>query len=1270
MNRYSKSPASSPSSTSNFSSPALPELSLDASLHRLHQQEDISASSLSSAALSRTWLRNTQEQVLDSLSSSPNRQRHFSRPSEESNSIRNLSFRFPPLQSAHEISTTSPIRISPTTAQPVESELPARPRTSRGLSEPKPFFSSSSSRTTSISSMVEVGAMNLQHSPSQIVFGTPFAGSAGKAFDSNMNVFERHFSATEGQPRRPTTSAREGKSRRFGAGFSPKQLYLPPSESTGRIETGLSHTKAPSENSSWTLLFAPLEQSGDTDTDNFEHAEENVLLPLLGSLQDQIESLRTHLIENLKSGQSHIHTSRIKCYLDLSSISILPSKTLAQLTNESWNLTFDRFSRQSSSKTGERPPDPLPYIYRETGLPIAASIRYSLTSHSAHYPQSVRTLDEPRNTLSQQDGPAAFETQHQSHDSNPWRRRESEMTVCLSGRGRLGVSSGMVASHSYPGNAKTPVRRTPLPYSPNKAVFPRDNALVKAALIHRDSPITYSFSAQENASRGLESSKLRNLSLAAVHPLSSTEDKIASAFQSSVRQNYLKGVPHSANEPHSGFGSQDDNVDNGDEGEGSSPARQRYQSSRGSSHKSFHSHTTSLSTHSTRNTSIYSSRSRSHQHAESDLDAQEHDDDLGSRFWTQLSDLGEQVSRETQSPSNAAGHARGSQSRNVSTSSTASDASSVFSFSPLGILVPTEGASETIAKGAAIGRGADQGSVQSSKAMGIRQSSALSLQSSGVLGRRRAYSSMVPLTGWRAGDSDLLTAEGQQAGVVKGLPQVLLLEPKGDVQGSDSNDLVTPTVATFQGRTRALSFQPAGTAPIRSVSDSHTLNAPGIGIARRQDVWEEAMHQLSEHLKHSRPQVSPTHLQPTRNTTSNTSSSSLNSVSTVKPVPPPRLSTEGASVQVSDILSPTIESSPLPGLFYENWVERVDGAVDGDLGRRGSSFQLPAQPQSSLLHTSHTLGPCDTDGALSRTSSTSSGSTMLGSAGSEPSLQILHESEWPMPQSRSSDVERDGGGSLPRHSGSFFSVLSPDAGESGSGIGEDAVVTHCEPHAQAALAPVKLFRPFTVSVSRITQSPSIRPSALPLTFDPIIQAPLDSMAGWADLAQRLRSPGSMRLLCLAASNWSTDQIDVSNDDVDLTAVSTSIGAVPSGLIVPSFASSNSVPNRGRSLDGITRGIDVKEEADTTEREVDVIASSTEGTRGTVEKEKPKRLIRKKEAILKMIHNSSSSSDPDDEQVERLSVERHLAPIAVTRMKRSLSNIFDLASPVTPNWRPV
>ncbi|SPO31223.1 uncharacterized protein UTRI_05976_B [Ustilago trichophora] len=1201
MDHYRASPSmsSSASSSADFSSPALPELSLDASLQRLHQQEDISASSLSSVALSRAWLCNTNHQQNNSSRTSSSSSSSSSdspvghHTTQAANAERKLTFRFPPpLTTPHEAQRQSPPPLN-SAISTIEPALPARPRTSRGLIHPKPFLSSS--RATSIASIAEVEP---DQAGPKIVFGTPFAGNA---FDQRRD----DFPDTDEQFRRYSDSSAS-----VGSRFSPKHTYIPIEEKKESVETRRPHasTTAAAEvaNSGWTILFAPLQQGKTSEEDELDEAQDSILLPLLSSLEDQVEHLKSHLSKNSSSNQGSLVKSDIECFLDLSSVSVLPSTTLARLTPRSWSLAFDRFSQKESGKPDGTSALPLPYLYRETGLPIVALIRYTIVPRSMDESHS-RMLANLDRTSSQAE-PRATRLDLQTQDSNPWTRRESEMTVSLTDTGRLAASPMMVPSRSYPGNPRTPVRKSPLPYSPRTTAFSRDSArpLVDMALEVRGSPTSHSFSNQEFGNRTAEGNKLRSLSLAVAHPLSPIDSKAGQKTTSQLASGMTFGIDpqeeaqHDVKQQHP-----------------SSPTRQRYPSSRGSSQKSFPSHTTSLSTHSTRSTSIYSTRSRHLTGNESDIE-EDTDADLGSRFWTQLSSLGEQVSRENKGVSEAheAAVGRRRNSRNVSISSTASDAS-VFDYSPLGILVPSDGAFST--------PGRDESSPHVSGGVSEAFKTLHNPLTTGAgVGRRRAYSSMIPMTGWKAGDSDMMTVEGQRnVAAIGDLPQVLMVDSSDNVGNGDSGDLITPTVATFQGRTRALSFQPAGTASMRSASDP-------IACGGRGEVWEEALNQLAERLNRPSQPLEPVNVVKQLDTA--TSSKSL-----LDPAPSTSSNTqapkEPSSNTSTDFTSPPIQSSPLPGLFYDTWVERVDGAIDGDLGRRGSTFQSSPTGTLALAQDNRTLG-AEMAGGMTRTSSSSSssGSTMLGSTGS---VHVLHESEWPRPVWREDRL-------MPT-SASFLSVFSPRDGDQDSDEEEredmmedlaleDNLARRSEAHSRTSLNSVRPSRSHTVSA--------------PHPASNVVATSSDVISGWADLAQRLRSPGSMRLLCLAAANWTPNDSDAPSDELQLDT-STGFDTLPTGLAVP-FAPLA----RSQSLNGLIRTID------SWKADLIVPPSPSPPTDITVKEDQPRRLTRKKAALLGPIHipRSSLSQDP---QVG-------LQPKAITRVKRSLSNIFDLSSPVRPD----
>ena len=1213
-------------SSSDFSSPALPELSLDASLQRLHREEDISASSVSSAALSHAWRLRTREESEDCPeSSSP----LFPR-TEVVEGERNYAFRFPPVAPVHDSRGPSPTSISPgTTTFQEQPALPSRPRTSRGLSQPKPFLSSSS-RTTSIASIAEVedGQGKDEAAGPQIVFGTPFAGNA---FGRGLDTFGDDFSDLGPHDRARSDSSASDGSRDFDSAFSPKQADAPRLHaSSRRTEQRRPRAGTDSNGSPWTVLFAPYSQTETSaQEDKLNTGEPSILLPLLSSLEDQVDQLKSHLSKSHE--QRLVDTSDFEFFLDLGSVSALPSNTQARLTPQSWSFAFARLVSQAAGGHESRLTEPLPYLYRETGLPIAAFVRYRLLPRPVQHRPSRAALQEIGITASQRNDAPGLKPGSQLQASSAWTRRESEMTVSLANTGRLGTSP-MSASRSYPGNApRTPVRRSPLPYSPRTTAFP-----VRPVLSSAINPTAAAMTQLSN--RSAEASKLRSLSLAAAHPLTPTE---RAPIPSGLT---CRGV---------------------EEDQTTSPIQPRYPSSRGSSHKSFPSHTTSLSTHSTRSTSIYSIRTRLARAASEFDDGEDEDAQLGSRFWTQLSSLGEQVSRE----SKLSRARRRSASRNVSISSAASDASSVFDFSPLGILVPSERAFATDPQEdnlAQVSSVAVEGTVRGGWQADV-----------GLLGRRRAYSSMVPLTGWRTGDSDMLTPEGQRSAAVGDLPRVLLVDPhpgiERDAQPNENADLITPTVATFQGRARALSFQPPGTS-LRSASDP--LHAPG---RARQDVWEEAMHQLSERFNRPRPpplQQAPiidTERSPTTFTTSD--------------APPqktlPGLGTERGEER-SGVGSPAVESSPLPGLFYDDWVERVDGAVDGELGRRGSTFDLSEQPQHTgsvfVAPPGDMLAPDAAGvGGMSRTSSTSSGSTMLGSVGSEPSLQVLHESEWPRPQPRLIGDDTRVSGST-----SFLSVSSPRFDESASGEGEGrssveylnspsedsagGVQGRDADGAEMGLEPVQLSR-----APIISDHPRGGGAVIQRSGEEGLSGANGLMVGWADLAQRLRSPGSMRLLCLAAASWSPDT------GASLPPATAELGdtksesALPTGLALPAPLSSSSL-TRSQSLSELIINIDTWKH-ELREREPGKSISDTETqTREVGELGQPRRLTRKKAAMLGPIRIPSAEMSEQRGAASEstgagLGAVNGLAPRPVTRVKRSLSNIFDLPSPVGPGVRP-
>ncbi len=598
-------------------------------------------------------------------------------------------------------------------------------------------------------------------------------------------------------------------------------------------------------------------------------------------------------------------------------------------------------------------------------------------------------------------GVEAVESDKNTQNNISSARRESEMTVSMLSAGHADTST-MITSRSFPGSTRTPIRRSPLPYSPRSTTFTRD---ISKTLLSLESPAVKSPLDHEAG----DTSKLRSLALAAAYPLNDSESPKSRPASTAVSP-LATGLPR-------GLDSLEDFNDADLEDYSFSPSRLRssairhsHRFSRGSSHNSFPSNMTTISTRSTRSTSLYSSQSRirlTSTNDDSDSDAEE-DRSLGRRFWTQLSNLGEQVSRENKERSDRRRH----NARNVSITSIASSETSVFSYSPLGILVPADSASSE----------KDDTDEDSRRKSDLQQGFLNTLQPGNrlnILGRRRAYSSMVPLTGWHAGDGDMSTLEAKRE-----LPQVLVINPRGsglnDADDENATDLVTPTVANFHGRARAMSFQPP--------SASTKLLHSAVGPRQRQNIWEEAMHQLTEQIARSRRQIpANASAQMSPKTTQDIEDDACESLEDVGQGPKKRSSR--LFVPSSDPWSPSKESSPLPGLFYDNWVERVDGAVDGELGRRGSTFHAVEGDEEHQ----GTAKDATVKDAISRSSPTKSCSTMLSSdeGSDELSLQVLHESEWPLPQSRPET------NALLSASSSFFSVLSPQQFDEKSDADED-----------------------------------------------------------------------------------------------------------------------------------------------------------------------------------------------------------------------------------------
>lgn len=1071
MRTYRVSPKSSPASSAAFSSPALPELSLDASLQRLHQDEELSSASRSSLARSQAWLRTHSLQHDSERSSSPT-SFHRSQPSLDSLGSGSV-YRFPRV--ASDARPPSPLHE----AQAQEPALSARPRTSRGLSEPKPFLSSSS-RATSIASIAELVTEPAQQVPHpSISFGTPFADHAfGHRFNDLDSDLVGQLGASQS-----SSSSPERVHAPFRAANTTRQ------EIEGERQDLRASPEEPvcTATSAWTILFTPTSKDGPSSTPT---SEATFLLPLLESMEEQVKLLKHHLTKQPASGthgnpnSRYARDSSVECFLDLSAVSFLDS-SLARLTPLSWPIIFRQYLATSPmvdehevGPHGGNTATPLPLLARETGLPIVALVRYTLLPATTPSPLTKQNLGEAQ-TVPRAASKRTFldKPDAEASDSRSWTRRESEMTVSLANAGTAARSTGMAASRSYPGHPRTPVRKSPLPYSPRAMLFPTDRPSLGAAMMPRDFA-SNSFTHRGYARLGSAENKLRSLSLAAAHPLVTEGEAMQTQYADPPS-------PKSKGKAPSGITGARDQEELGrtaidSEQQRLSSGRGYRQSSRGSSHQSCPSHGTSLSTHSTRSTSLYSMQSHNRPTDAEDADDSDTDSDadleVGRRFWTQLSNLGEKLTREKEPDQT---HTELSSGRNVSISS---EASSVFDFSPLGILVPeprTEGSRPAI--------------------------SAVVASRPSVLSRRRAYSSMVPLTGWRAGDTDLSTAH--DADTVRQLPHVLLLEPR-ESAGAEHCE-ITPTVTTFQGRTRAHSFQPACWQ-----TEGRRV---GAAAGQRQDVWQEAMHQLQQRVFHdTRPITHPQR----ENDEPGTGSY------------PEAVDTEPARRE--EAFSPPVDSSPLPGLFYEHWVERTDLAVDGELGRRGSA-----------LHAAPEAPPGGTSPA-------SSGLTMLGSAscGSDSSLQPLDN--WPVPHSRPLPLTA---------SQSFLSVASPVARQEDTGLAWNMVRS--------------------------------RSSPLPTASNALEELEGRGIAGWAQLAQRLESPGSMRLLCLAAS----------------------------GLPSPRSASSSAIPKPGEMP--------------------------------------PPRLVRKKAALLRPIRISSARNAEVGAEIQSDGEHSHEQPRGGTRMRRSLSNIFDL-----------
>lgn len=1223
------------SSTSATSSPALPELSIDASLQRLHLQEENSASSISSAPLSRDWLHDHQESEAKCNQSVPD---HLSPSHAHAATVaRSFSFRFPPLEPNRRLATQPATSILDDEAARSQGQgTPARPRTSRGLTHPKPFLSSS--RATSIESIAEVDDKSLQSQlNTRMRFGTPFAN----------DTFTWRPQTASSSPRQTLSALVDNltQSRSF---MSPKQQDVPMQTSYHQVQTACLRAPLISDSqvasSSWTLLFAPIESTQSSSVIGSQFPpESSIILPLLSSFDAQIEQLRSDLAQNQRNSGKD---TAFQLFLDLSSFSALPSCTLARLTPQSWPILFHRFRHNDAAIEHQA----LPYWFRETGLPIVALVRY------CSIPTTVN-IDPSDVFLSQAHAPAKpCESQtrevakpaNTTHDCNPWTRAKARVTPMLPTCNRLSPLPRMTASRSYPGVTRESLRKSPMSYSPNR------NAFHSASVRHRDqmpqnihaSPMKYSHS------QNLDASKLRSLSLAATHPLAPSEN--AELPMAEFTQD-----PNEPRKPSTSL-YQEQTADDecSDTYSSDLESTRRYQEVlQGFSHKS-HRSTSTVSTRSTRPTSVHSSRAHFNGSSEQQqTDNDDDDSDLGTRFWTQFSNLGQQVLRENTQVQDT--RRRGG--RSVSLSSTAS-ATSVFDFSPLGILVPTDGVVDADAQ--QIDKEVTT-PLESHRVASISDSSAGNARDKSLFKRRRrAYSSMVPLTGWRAGDSDLRFVEAQQSVTFGQLPQVLLAEAREGVDHGahafDHGDVITPTVASFQGRARALSVQPPPRRAISGMAAFSTMPQSTETDVQKQQIWNETMLHLSERMNAEREQ------RPVTYTSSLGAGASWDSNALSVESRDAMVSEARSSMMSTRVPKPVIAddgSSSLPGLFYDDWVQQVDGAVDGELGRRGSAIESPDTRDRSRSDAEDGMAGLGTHPPTSMLSSSST--TTVGSVDNECRLQIPLEPDCPLPQPRSEILGRDTD-SLPVSSASLLSmetsVISDEAVQESSNCGSspgatgnqgfnvspsDEDVSHKAP---AALEHVWLTRSQSVGAAYSCDLPSDGTVQPPASAS--LSPATNPISEWADLAQRLESPGSMRLLCLAASRWSPDEPDGSRQHAPHSAVSDST-ILASGLTIPSSSTSDSLV-RSRSFGGGRTALDL-------------VSEGARGTAGLTVKlvSQPKIVFRQLQTNrerAKTVFLGPIRSDHSHE------ASANAVKLVSARAKRSLSNIFDMPSPITPHQR--
>ena len=207
-------------------------------------------------------------------------------------------------------------------------------------------------------------------------------------------------------------------------------------------------------------------------------------------------------------------------------------------------------------------------------------------------------------------------------------------------------------------------------------------------------------------------------------------------------------------------------------------------------------------------------------------------------------------------------------------------------------------------------------------------------------------------------------------------------------------------------------------------------------------------------------------------------------------------------------------SSPA-GFFYESWAEFADGDIDGQLGEPAAE-----ETGSGYRHRSLSINSC-----ISYPSSLSS-------------LEVPHEDDWPSVENASV---------TPINLGAFFDFPEEHA---------------LENHQQAACYPIQsqdsvplsehkenvdqlrddqlVGDPFgcdgTTDESLETPRLAIDKGLLPhLVADGKADDNASSANAWAELARRMQSPGALRLICLAASEWPTKSWSAPSDPGSLSA---------------------------------------------------------------------------------------------------------------------------------------